>query len=113
MDKLYSLKSVLELADGDESFVRVLVDTFLEEIPIDLQKMSDAVEKNDANNAYQSAHKMKPNFLLFGIDVVDHVRLIESWSEGEIEQDEAKPSLSYIKDMAYKALKQLENDFKK
>ncbi len=112
MSKLYSLDKVMELADGDADFIKILVETFLEEIPPDLSNMAKAVELNKAKEAYQYAHKMKPNFLLFGIDVVDQVRLIESWSVGKITQEDAKPALLYVQEVALKALTQLKEDFK-
>jgi len=112
MSKLYSLEKVNELADGDETFVEILVETFLEEIPVDLAGMTGAVESNNPKTAYQFAHKMKPNFLLFGIDVVEKVKLLESWKEGQINFEEAQPALAFIKEMAEGAMQQLHSDFK-
>lgn len=112
MSKLYNLEKVLELAEGDQSFVQLLVDTFLEEIPEDLEKMTHAVGDNDSKTAYQFAHKMKPNFLLFGIDVVDKVRLLEGWKDGNISFDEAQPALVFVKETANIAITQLQQDFK-
>lgn len=112
MSKLYSLEKVNELADGDESFIKILVETFLEEIPVDLENMSKAVANNDSKAAYQFAHKMKPNFLLFGIDVADKVKLLESWGVGKISHAEAKPTLDFINEIAEGAIAQLQEDFK-
>jgi len=47
MSKGYSLKNVNELSGGDDEFIAVLVQTFLEEIPPDLENMVQAV---DADN---------------------------------------------------------------
>lgn len=112
MSKLYDLKRVLELADGDDSFVEVLVTTFLEEIPEDLEQMTIAVANNNPKSAYQYAHKMKPSFLLFGIDVVDKVKLLESWKEGKINFEQAKPALEFVRETAKTAISQLQRDFK-
>ena len=112
MGKLYNLEKVTELAEGDKSFVELLVNAFLEEIPDDLEKMTQAVENNDTKTAYQCAHKMKPNFLLFGIDVVDKVRLLESWKDGKIGFKEAQPALMFVKETANTAIAQLQQDFK-
>ncbi|WP_010177515.1 Hpt domain-containing protein [Aquimarina agarilytica] len=100
----YDLEKVKELAGGDESFVEILLQTFLEEIPEDLKNMSDAVAVNDAKVAYQYAHKMKPNFQLFGIDVIDHIKRIESWANEEITFDEAKVALLVVEEKAEKAI---------
>jgi len=42
MSKGYSLESVNELSGGDDEFIIVLVQTFLEEIPPDLDGMVQA-----------------------------------------------------------------------
>lgn len=111
MSAPYTLEKVNELAGGDESFVAILVQTFLEEVPGDLASMAEAVENNNAPLAYQFAHKMKPNFQLFGIEVVDKVKLIESWSSGKVTQAEAEPALRYIQQRAKEAVEALERDF--
>lgn len=113
MDKLYNLKKVSDLADGDQDFIKILVETFLGEIPADLEQMTLAVAKGDSHTAYQYAHKMKPNFLLFGIDVVEKVKLLESWKDGKINFEEAQPALAYVKNTANMAISQLKKDFKK
>lgn len=112
MSKLYNLEKVNELADGDQDFVKAIVGTFLEEIPADIDLMTKAVAQNNPKEAYQYAHKMKPSFMLFGIDVVDKVKLLESWKEGEISIDEAKPAVAFVNEMAKLAIEQLQNDFK-
>ena len=111
MSAPYTLEKVNELAGGDESFVTILVQTFLEEVPDDLASMAEAVENNNAALAYQFAHKMKPNFQLFGIEVVDKVKLIESWSSGQVTQSEAEPALRYVQSRAKEAIDALKRDF--
>ena len=66
MDTHYSREKLAEVAGGDEDFMTVVAQTFLEEIPPDLQALEDAVENNNKELAYQFAHKMKPNFEMFG-----------------------------------------------
>lgn len=112
MSKLYNLEKINEIADGDQSFITVMVDTFLEEIPADLEQMIIAVTNNNPKQAYQFAHKMKPSFMLFGIDVVDKVKLLESWKEGEIDFEEAKPAVAFVSETAKLAIEQLQKDFK-
>ncbi|WP_010523400.1 Hpt domain-containing protein [Aquimarina agarivorans] len=107
MSASYNLDKVKELAGGDESFVEILVQTFLEEIPDDLKSMSNAVAENDAKVAYQYAHKMKPNFQLFGIEVLDQIKLIESWSNDVKTFEEVKTALHTIEKKAQSALVEL------
>ncbi|MDT0676020.1 Hpt domain-containing protein [Autumnicola musiva] len=81
----YNLDEVKEMAGGDEDFMKVVVQTFLEEIPPDVEAMNDAIENNNAGLAYQYAHKMKPNLQLFGLNLMKEIRIIEAWSkEGKL-----------------------------
>ncbi len=109
--QIYSLENVNELADGDKEFVITLVEAFLEEVPFDLENMIQAVKKNDPNSAYQYAHKMKPNFKLFCIDVVEQVKIIESWSKGALPKTDADPALIHIENVATEAINALKRDF--
>ena len=111
MAQFYKLDKVKELAGGDDSFIIVLVQTFLDEIPADLKNMEDSVESGDAALAYQFAHKMKPSFQLFEIEVLNYIKLLESWSQGAINKDEAGLALSTILEKANAAINEMQNDF--
>ena len=81
MSKHYSIDSLKEIAGDDTDFMVVVAKTFLEEIPPDLRSMQEAVENDNKELAYQFAHKMKPNFEMFGIDLKKDITAIESWSK--------------------------------
>lgn len=86
--KNYNLESVEEMAGGDEDFLKVVVQTFIEEIPPDLEAMNAAVAAGNPAEAYQYAHKMKPNFQMFGLGLMPQIRILEDWSKSG--QDKAK-----------------------
>ena len=77
----YNLDEVKEMAGGDEEFMLVVVQTFLEEIPPDVAAMNEAIGNDNASLAYQYAHKMKPNLQLFGLNLMDQIHVIEDWSK--------------------------------
>lgn len=77
----YSLENLSEIAEGDEDFLKVLASAFLEEIPLDLQSMNEAILNENRELAYQFAHKMKPNLEMFGIDALKEITNIEQWSK--------------------------------
>ncbi len=77
----YNLKSVEEMAGGDQEFMREVVQTFLEEIPPDVKAMNEAISNENPGLAYQFAHKMKPNLQLFGLELMDEVKVIEVWAK--------------------------------
>jgi len=111
MSKGYSLESVNELSGGDDEFIIVLVQTFLEEIPPDLAAMEKSVSDNDPKTAYQYAHKMKPNLQLFGIDLLKEIKQIESWSKSGKSQAEIEPILNHIVTTVNGAIEDLKADF--
>ncbi|GAA4105953.1 hypothetical protein GCM10022393_00060 [Aquimarina addita] len=111
MGKGYSLKSVRELSGGDEEFVMVLVQTFLEEIPPDLDNMTQAVASNNPQMAYQYAHKMKPNLQLFDIDLLSEIKQIESWSKSNKSKEEIMPVLNHIETKVKSSIEALKADF--
>jgi len=81
MSKHYSIDSLKEIAGGDLDFMAVVAQTFLEEIPPDLNAMVVAIENGNKELAYQFAHKMKPNLEMFGIGLKKEITAIESWSK--------------------------------
>ncbi|WP_106794650.1 Hpt domain-containing protein [Aquimarina sp. Aq78] len=111
MSKGYSLKHVNELSGGDNEFIAVLVQTFLEEIPPDLDSMVQAVNSDNPQMAYQYAHKMKPNLQLFDIDLLAQIKQIEAWSKTKKAKEEIIPILDHIVSTVNGALEDLKADF--
>jgi len=111
MAKGYSLKSVEELSGGDDEFIAVLVQTFLEEIPPDLDSMIQAVNSNNPQMAYQYAHKMKPNLQLFDIDLLKEIKQIESWSKSDTNKQQIISILNHIETTIRSSIEALKVDF--
>lgn len=107
----YNLENINELADGDEKFIKILIKTFIEEIPIDLEGLCKAVSEDTPPIAYQYAHKMKPNFELFDIKVLNEIKIIECWNIGKSNKDEVQSALNSIKKMTLVALDALKQNF--
>lgn len=107
----YNLEGVEEMAGGDQDFVKVVVQTFLEEIPADLEGMNQAVTQENASQAYQYAHKMKPNLQMFGLDLMPQIRVIEEWSKSGTDMAQVHSAARTITDKFKKAEKELKEDF--
>jgi len=99
------------MADGDQDFVKVVVQTFLEEIPPDLEGMNQAVTQDNPQQAYQYAHKMKPNFQMFGLGLMPQIKILESWAKAGENRDEVREATRIITDKYKKAEKELKEDF--
>lgn len=111
MTKHYNLEKVREIAGGDEDFVGVIVSTFLQEIPPDLESMQSAVANNNHKMAYQFAHKMKPNLDMFGIDVLDQIKAMEKWSDTNKPTSAIQSKLDIITETLTKVIQELQEDF--
>ena len=104
----YNLDEVKEMAGGDDEFMLVVVQTFLEEIPPDVAAMNEAIKNDNPSLAYQFAHKMKPNLQLFGLNLMDQILTIEAWSkQGKRKEEvpEAAETISRKVDVAASALR--------
>ena len=107
----YNLASVSEMAGGYEDFVHVVVQTFLEEIPPDLQAMNEALREGNPSLSYQYAHKMKPNLQMFGLDLMPQIRTIEEWAKSSKPQAEVEAAAAVKTDKVKVALEELKHDF--
>lgn len=107
----YNLDEVREMAGGDDEFMLVVVQTFLEEIPPDVAAMNEAIGNDNASLAYQYAHKMKPNLQLFGLELMDQIRIIEAWSKQGKRKDEVPDAAEKITQKVDVAAAELKQDF--
>ena len=105
----YNLDEVKEMAGGDEEFMLVVVQTFLEEIPPDVAAMNEAIGNDNPGLAYQYAHKMKPNLQLFGLNLMEQIKIIEAWSK----QGKRKEEVPQAAEMITKKVDVAANDLKK
>ena len=111
MTKNYNLEKVKEIAGGDDSFVLVIVETFLQEIPPDMESMQTAIANDNHKMAYQFAHKMKPNLDMFGIDLLKQIAAMEKWSDSNKPTSAIQEQLDQIISTLNLVLKELRADF--
>ncbi len=111
MSKHYNLEKVREIAGGDESFITVIVEAFLQEIPPDLQSMQLAIENSNHKMAYQFAHKMKPNLDMFGIDLLREISAMEKWSDTHKPASHIQKQLDRIVTTLTTVIQELQEDF--
>jgi HPt (histidine-containing phosphotransfer) domain-containing protein len=111
MTRNYNLEKVREIAGGDDSFVTVIVETFLQEIPPDMKSMETAIDNDNHKMAYQFAHKMKPNLDMFGIDLLKQIAAMEKWSESSKPTSAIQEQLDQIIATLNIVISELKEDF--
>lgn len=107
----YNLDSVNEMAGGDEDFLKVVVQTFIEEIPPDLQGMNEALLEGNPALSYQYAHKMKPNLQMFGLELMPQIKIIEEWAKSGKAKVEVEAAADKITEKVKTAIAELKQDF--
>ena len=111
MDRNYSIDSLKEMAEDDHEFMTIVAKTFLDEIPPDLKAMGEAIKNNNRELAYQFAHKMKPNLEMFGIDVINDITSIESWTRTLKSATSISSNIDHVTSTVEKVLDELKEDF--
>tara|TARA_B100000508_G_C11362368_1_gene229543 strand:+ start:228 stop:569 length:342 start_codon:yes stop_codon:yes gene_type:complete len=111
MSTTYSIDSLKEIAGDDQDFMAVVAQTFLDEIPPDLEAMVDAVDNENRELAYQFAHKMKPNIEMFGIDLQKEITQIESWTRTAKSKASILPLVENVKSTLETVFEELKKDF--
>lgn len=111
MTRNYAKDYLSEIADGDEDFLEILAQTFLEEIPLDLDALQEAISNDNRKLAYQFAHKMKPNIEMFGIDLLKEITNIENWSKTSKARESIKVSLDHVISILNTVFQELREDY--
>ena len=111
MSKIYSTDSLKEIAGDDADFMAVVAQTFLEEIPPDLEALVMAVQNDNKELTYQFAHKMKPNIEMLGIDLSKDITAIESWTKTSKNASTIAPAVERVNETLQIVFGQLKRDF--
>ncbi len=56
-----------EMSGGDHTFVREMIELFLQEIPVALDRMEEELESGNWENIANIAHRIKTNFMMVGL----------------------------------------------
>jgi HPt (histidine-containing phosphotransfer) domain-containing protein len=83
----YDLSKIVELSDNDQDFIKSMVAIFLEEMPKDLEHLTEAVIAGDKTKTYEYTHKMKPSVDMFGLSCLKDVLVIEAWGQSTTSTD--------------------------
>lgn len=79
---LYSLRELESISGGDESFIKSILETFLESVPVQLSKINSAISAGDFLTLRNVAHQMKPSIDLLHIEAAKpRIRNIEKEAE--------------------------------
>src|SRR5690349_18612029 len=81
---LYNLKK-LSGVEHPENFAKEVIELFLNNIPVESQKMLQACTEKNWELVYFLAHKMKASIDLLNIEMLKNdIRLVEKFAKGKI-----------------------------
>ena len=92
MNVVLDLTYLNTISEGDKEFINDILNTFLEEMPKDMEQMSKAIELNDNVLVGKMAHKVKATLHLLGLEELKSLALkIEQTAKENQEHPEIQP----------------------
>ena len=109
---LYDLSMVRSVSGGDESFIRKMVQLFIETVPPGIADLQEAHKKQEWQRMGKIAHKLKSTIDSIGIVTIkDEIRLIESNGKHEKDTGSLAPLVERVTDVINNCIQQLKADF--
>lgn len=106
----YNLAQINEISDSDPEFIKTMVDTFVQEMPLDLEHLALAVVEENRENVHRYAHKMKPSLELFGLKGHQQAVTLEAWGKSDSLEDIHEDFMKLHQELE-ETLIQLKRDF--
>ncbi|WP_207514762.1 ATP-binding protein [Longitalea luteola] len=112
-EKLYDLSMVQTIAGGDESFVKRMVELFIETVPPSLADLRQETAAQNWVNVSKIAHKLKATIDSMGITrIKEVVRIIESSGKKGEGVDKIPGHVQEVINVLQACMEQLKRDFK-
>lgn len=107
-----NLQFLWEFSGGDPIFIRDMVETFLEQTPAALDRLAVLIDDADWGEAYKVVHKLKPNFMMLGMDEPHEIAaLAESLiKQGNVDATDLRTKLERLILLSRAALRPLESE---
>jgi len=107
--RLYDLRKLIEISQGNEAFVKKMIRIFYERIPFSLEQMKNAFAAKDFKKVRDIAHLLKP-----GIDNMDitsikiNIRNIENLAINDTFSDLLEENINMVENILMEVHRQLQ-----
>jgi CheY-like chemotaxis protein len=110
-DKVANLDYVKELSNGNTVFVSQMIQLFLTENPVEIQRLESAIQQKDFKTIYTVAHKIKSTISFAGLDskIKDELNEMEDLALKNNDLPKIELLFSKIKEICLKAGEELSN----
>ena len=110
--KLYDLSMIHSLSGGDESFIRKMVDLFIETVPPNVQALHTGLAGEQWEQVSKMAHKLKSTVDSMGIQSLKaEIREVESSAKAKESLDRLPDLISRISQVIEQVIYQLRVEF--
>jgi CheY-like chemotaxis protein len=111
-EKLYDLSMVQSIAGGDETFIKKMVQIFLDTIPPSVDQLKDELQQQNWDALSKLAHKMKSTIDSMGISRLKEViRTIEANGKHKNDLGSLPANVKQVDDVLKDCIQQLKCDF--
>ena len=108
----YSLDYLNSISGGDKDFIKDMVQTFLSNVPEELQKMRQLVEKKEWVSVGSEAHRFASNLVFFELNKLRDIAVeIEILGTAQKETSKISGLLILLDEGCSLIIKELKNDF--
>lgn len=77
MEPCYNLNYLTQISNGDVDFEKDIINTFLKNVPQDMQRLAEAIKDKNGEKTHYYSHKMKPSFQLLQLSCTENLKYIE------------------------------------
>jgi len=112
LDKHYSLEYLGSISGGDDNFILDMVQTFISNVPEELNKIKDYMNQKNWKEAGNKAHKFASNLLLLEIGNLSDIAIeIEENGKDEVNTEIMPELLEKLETGCYQIINELKRDF--
>jgi HPt (histidine-containing phosphotransfer) domain-containing protein len=110
-EKVCNFDYLKELSNGNEKFIRDMIDIFLTEIPEEVRNLEKGIETRNFDQVKQAAHKLRSTIPFVGIDkhIEKEIHEIEKLAENGTGIDQMKTLFVKVRDICEKAYAELKS----
>ena len=108
-EQFFDLEELKKITHGDETFFRKIVELFIENTPVTIQKLKLASEQEKWDQVSMLAHKMRPSFAHMGIKgLAEILKTIEENAAGKKKLERLSALVNKVNNESEKIIHQLE-----
>lgn len=111
MNKLYNLSYLEEISNGDNNFIKEMLNDFISNTPESIEEIEKLASFKEWDNLYKSVHKFIPSFDFIGAEtIVNDLKNLEDYSKTKLNLEKIPNLISNIKDFCNKVIKEIKLD---